>query len=50
MPSDPELPGATKLPVHQDAIIQCTRQICRANTSKKRMGGEDGEAQQKVWT
>ena len=43
--SDPRLPSATKLSVHPDTIIQCTRQICRANLSKKRVGGEDGEAQ-----
>ena len=43
--SDPRPPGATKLPAHLDTIIQCTRKICRINLSKKRVGGEDGEAQ-----
>ena len=43
--SDPRLSGATKLPAHVDTIIQCTRQICRANPSKKRVGREDGVAQ-----
>ena len=45
MPSYPELPGATNFPAHPDAIIQHTRQICAANPSEKRMGGEDEEAQ-----
>ena len=45
VPSDPRLPDATKLLVHQDTIVWCAGQICRANLSKKRVGGENGEAQ-----
>ena len=41
----PRLPGTTKPPAHPDTILQCTRQICRQNPSKKRVGGEDGEDQ-----
>ena len=43
----PRLPGTTIPPVHSDKILQCTGQICRAIPSKKRVGGEDGEAQWK---
>ena len=41
----PRLPGTRKPLVHPDTILQYTRQICRANLSKKRVGGEDGKAQ-----
>ena len=40
----------TKPPAHLDAILQYTGQICGANLSKKRVGGEDEKAQQKIWT
>ena len=46
----PRLPGTTKLPEHTDTIIRCARQICGANPSKKGVGREDREVQQKVWT
>ena len=45
MPPDPRLQGAAKLPMCPDSVIQCTRQICGTNPSKKRVGGEDGKTQ-----
>ena len=41
----PRLPGTTKPTAHLDTILQCTGWICKANLSKKRVGGEDGKAQ-----
>ena len=43
--AQPRLPGTTKPSAHPDTVLQCTRQICGANPSKKRVGGEDVEAQ-----
>ena len=39
---------ATKCPVLPVTNIQCTRQIFRPNKAPLRMGGEDGETQQKI--
>ena len=46
----PWLIGTTEPPAHLDTMLWCTGQICVANPSKKRVGGEDGMAQWKVWT